>query len=248
MPNRIIKESICCSQDIDDLKAEEEVFYYRLWVNCDDYGRFDARIQMLKSKLYPLREQMKSNDIKRYLAVLESKGMVELYSVKGVLYGHVVAWESHQQIRAKRSKYPPISDADNIGNQMISDDGICHRNPIQSNPIRIQSESESGDKPPQIKFTQPTLEQVRDYCKERNKGVDPNKWIDHYTSNGWMVGKNKMKDWKAAVRTWEKNVQSGNPFKDKLKEMMEDEQSRDNSNHVGYQGGLSKLLQEPDRD
>jgi hypothetical protein len=45
-----------------------------------------------------------------------------------------------------------------------------------------------------------------------------------------------------------KNKSSGNPFKDKLKEMIEDDQSRDNSNHVGYQGGLSKLLQEPNRD
>lgn len=53
------------------------------------------------------------------------------------------------------------------------------------------------------KFTPPTIEEVIKYCRERNNGVDPNKWIDHYTSNGWMVGKNKMKDWKAAVRTWE---------------------------------------------
>ncbi|MDW7774577.1 MAG: hypothetical protein SCH71_16975 [Desulfobulbaceae bacterium] len=54
-------------------------------------------------------------------------------------------------------------------------------------------------------FTPPSLEEVRAYCLERNRGIDPEKWYDHYTSNGWKVGKNKMKDWKAAVRTWEKN-------------------------------------------
>lgn len=59
-------------------------------------------------------------------------------------------------------------------------------------------------------FVPPAIEDVRDYCKQRGKGVDPERWMDHYTSNGWMVGKNKMKDWKAAVRTWEKNDYGGN--------------------------------------
>ena len=50
----------------------------------------------------------------------------------------------------------------------------------------------------------PSLQEVINYCNERNNGVDANKWFDYYTSNGWKVGKNPMKDWKAAVRTWEK--------------------------------------------
>lgn len=51
----------------------------------------------------------------------------------------------------------------------------------------------------------PTLEAVREYCKERRNSVDPEKFYDFYASKGWMVGKNKMKDWKAAVRTWERS-------------------------------------------
>jgi hypothetical protein len=50
---------------------------------------------------------------------------------------------------------------------------------------------------------QPTIEDVRNYCKERGNDVDANKWHNFYSSKGWMIGKNKMKDWKAAVRTWE---------------------------------------------
>lgn len=53
------------------------------------------------------------------------------------------------------------------------------------------------------RFTPPTIEEVSDYCKER--GVDAEKWHAHYMANGWMVGRNKMKDWRAAVRTWERN-------------------------------------------
>ena len=55
------------------------------------------------------------------------------------------------------------------------------------------------------RFVKPTVEEVRAYCKERNNNVDAEKFISHYDSNGWMVGKTSMKDWKGAVRTWEKN-------------------------------------------
>lgn len=54
------------------------------------------------------------------------------------------------------------------------------------------------------KFQKPTLSEVSDYCRERGNRIDPAEFIDHYESNGWMVGKNHMKDWRAAVRTWEK--------------------------------------------
>lgn len=52
-------------------------------------------------------------------------------------------------------------------------------------------------------FSPPSLDEVREYCLSRNNGIDPGHFIDFYASKGWMVGKNKMKDWKAAVRTWE---------------------------------------------
>ena len=55
------------------------------------------------------------------------------------------------------------------------------------------------------KFVLPTVDEVRAYCIDRNNKVDPQAFVDYYTSNGWMVGRNRMKDWKAAVRTWEKN-------------------------------------------
>lgn len=54
------------------------------------------------------------------------------------------------------------------------------------------------------KFKKPSFEEVEQYCKERNNHIDPNKWYDYYTANGWKVGRNPMKDWKATVRTWER--------------------------------------------
>ena len=60
------------------------------------------------------------------------------------------------------------------------------------------------------RFVKPSLDDLRSYCTERNNSVDPQAFNDFYTSNGWKVGKNPMKDWKAAVRTWEKNDRKTN--------------------------------------
>jgi uncharacterized protein YdaU (DUF1376 family) len=51
----------------------------------------------------------------------------------------------------------------------------------------------------------PQITKISEYCKERNNGIDPEYFFDYYQVRGWKVGKDKMKDWKAAVRTWEKN-------------------------------------------
>lgn len=55
------------------------------------------------------------------------------------------------------------------------------------------------------RFEKPTISDVKRYCIERNNNVAPQHFVDYYESNGWKVGKNSMKDWKAAVRTWERN-------------------------------------------
>lgn len=60
------------------------------------------------------------------------------------------------------------------------------------------------------RWVPPSREEVRDYCRERGNTVDPDLWFDHYESNGWRVGRNPMKSWKSAVRTWEKSRLNGN--------------------------------------
>lgn len=58
---------------------------------------------------------------------------------------------------------------------------------------------------PKKNFIPPTVSEVQKYCSERQNNVDAQAFVDFYESKGWMVGKNKMKDWKAAVRTWERS-------------------------------------------
>ena len=59
------------------------------------------------------------------------------------------------------------------------------------------------------RFIPPTVDEVAAYCQERGNGLDPESFVDFYASKGWMVGKNPMKDWKAAVRTWERSEGRG---------------------------------------
>ncbi len=68
----------------------------------------------------------------------------------------------------------------------------------------------AGEEPKRKRFVPPSLEEVKAYCVERKNNVDAQRFIDYYKSNGWCVGKNKMKDWKAAVRNWERNGYSAN--------------------------------------
>lgn len=61
------------------------------------------------------------------------------------------------------------------------------------------------------RFTPPSVDEVSAYCQERRNGIDPQAFVDFYTSKGWMVGKNKMKDWRAAVRNWERKDEASKP-------------------------------------
>lgn len=67
---------------------------------------------------------------------------------------------------------------------------------------RVKEKVASGDAP-SARFIPPTVEDVAFYCQQRQNGIDPQSFVDFYASKGWMVGKTKMSDWKASVRTWE---------------------------------------------
>jgi len=87
---------------------------------------------------------------------------------------------------------------------------------VTTRPTSKQEVEEEGKKKKEdkknkrvSKFVKPSVKEVREYCIERKNRVDAESFMNHYDSNGWKVGKNSMKDWKACVRTWEKNSTGG---------------------------------------
>lgn len=88
----------------------------------------------------------------------------------------------------------------------------------------ISKETEEEPKPK--RFVKPTIEQVEAYCKDRRNGIDARSFMDYYESVGWKVGNKPMKDWRAAVRTWERNRKPDKPQPQQTQLTIEDEFSK----------------------
>lgn len=121
MPNRLLRESICRSESIDALSWFEEVLFYRLIVNCDDFGRFDGRPAIIKGSLFPLKD-VAIADIKKALSKLAAHDMIMMYESQGKAVLQLLAWDKYQTTRAQRSKYPAYDDT---CEQLYADVGKC---------------------------------------------------------------------------------------------------------------------------
>ena len=106
MPNRIIKESICYSDDIDKLTAFEETVFYRMIVRADDYGRLDARPSFLKSMLFVTKQGITEKNVQDAVLKMASVGLVRLYEVDGKPFLSFLKWDLHQRVRNSKEKYP----------------------------------------------------------------------------------------------------------------------------------------------
>lgn len=212
MPNRILKESICRSDQINSLSPFEEVLFYRLIVNADDYGRFDGRIAIIKSLLFPLKDSIRADQIEKAIKTLSSVELVDCYTVAGKPFIRLTGWDRHQSIRAKKSKYPSPDEEQKHDEatcaHMKSSESKCMQ--MKSNVPVIQSESEyESESNPKgerarttARFTPPTPDEVRAYAAEKGLTVDADRFCDFYASKGWRVGSQPMRDWRAAVRGW----------------------------------------------
>ena len=88
---------------------------------------------------------------------------------------------------------------------MVSDsktNGYENRKPNVNDNANVNVNAKKENTEKKAHFVPPTLENVIGYCRENGYKVDAQRFIDFYESKGWMVGKNKMKDWRAAVRNW----------------------------------------------
>ncbi len=104
MPTRVIRDGWLESMAINTLKPEEERFFLRLCLRADDHGRYHANPVLLRSNLFPLREDVRSTDIPRWLAACEKAGLVRCYEVTGTGYLEIVKFG--QRMRHPNSKYP----------------------------------------------------------------------------------------------------------------------------------------------
>lgn len=142
------------------------------------------------------------------LTTFEKFGMIEV--VDDVI--QLSNWEKYQNIDGleKIREQNRIRVARHREKKKLECNVTSNVTVTQSNAIDIDIDKDIekdkiSNRAKSTRFVPPTLDQVKEYCEERGNNVDAERFIDFYESKGWMVGKNKMKDWKACVRTWEKS-------------------------------------------
>lgn len=186
---------------IDDLN-DKQVGQWIRWVfeYCNDkWKNKDSQIEYPKDATVKMLCLMTKDVLKRDLRKYESKV------------------DSISKAREKRKYNIEINNEINneIETDINTDFSTVNSNKliVNSNKLIVEDKSSLNkekecikEKTPTSRFIPPTPEEIKAYCEERNNLVDVERFYNFYQSKGWMVGKNKMKDWKAAVRTWEKEA------------------------------------------
>lgn len=232
---RMFSKDITDSDAFIEMSSAAQALYFHLNQGADDDG-FNNQVQMAIMKAHASTDDLK---------ILMVKNFVIRFECGVIVIKH---WRLHNTLR--KDRYTPTNYQDELNLLGIKDNGVytlgCQvvaeglpdgcpsidkdsvdKDSVDKVSVGEDSVEEASPPTRNRRFTPPTVDEVRAYCKERGNGVDPQRFVDYYSSNGWMVGKTKMKDWKAAVRTWEqrdskwgqnKAPKNSNPFLDMLEE------------------------------
>ena len=210
MPSRVLSETVCTSEKIEKLNPFAEICYYRLWVNADDYGRMDARLPLLRARLFPLKE-IPIGLMSDALTALQKAELVKCYNAGGIPYLYLTEWEAHQQIRVKREKYPPPPgwrSATPVGEARPDEKKDAHAGAVVSSSASSSASTSSSSSVfaarPQPASPSPTREQVRAFAREKGYAANPDTFFDYYTGTNWRTKKGEPVNWRAAFATWER--------------------------------------------
>ena len=181
------------------------LLYYDLGMQADDEGFVEAFTVMRMT-------EAAEDDLK----ILAAKGFVKILNDDLVVF--ITDWNTNNVMRKDRrheSIYRDLFDIDESDcvNQpstncqpTVNQPSANCQHKLNESKLIEKKEKEYGGEKPARRSVKPTMEEVRAYCTERNNGIDAQHFFDFYEANGWMQGKGKpIKDWKAAVRTWEQN-------------------------------------------
>jgi hypothetical protein len=209
---RSIKPEFNGSASVNRMSESAQLFMVKLLTECDDYGRIRWLPKKIAGNLYPRRDDIDAARINELAAELVAEEIFLRYEIDGEQYGCFPRWTDHQRIdRPSRSDIPPPSELPESCKPRVtvaSDAGDSQESLDHGKGTREKEKERDNDEPPK-RFIKPTITEVSDYCKERKNSVSPLKFISFYESKGWMVGKNLMKDWKAALRGWETDNRQG---------------------------------------
>jgi hypothetical protein len=222
-PKSILRMCGASKEDMDILITEKYIIPFKSGVIAIRAWRANNYLQKDRCNPTSCKEEMKT------LSVSDSGFYVELtcgseseehpdYYVESTCGSGVYTQKSEKEdsVYTQKSEndisvYTQKSENDDsvYTQDRLDKISIDQDNKRQNAPTGAGARTREGEK--RTIFPQPTLDEIREYCQSRNNNIDPEQFYDFYESKGWMIGKNRMKDWKAAVRTWERSREHASP-------------------------------------
>ena len=187
-----------------DMPLSTQCLYFHLSMRADDDG-FVNNPKKIQKMLGASEDDLKLLMAKSFILLFDTGVIViKHWRINNYIRNdryHETAYQDEKSVLSLKENNAYTLNSDNVGipcgNQMVyqmeTEVSIGKDSIDKSNKERGTSRN----------FVPPSLSEVKAYCQERNNGINPEQFIDFYESKGWFVGKNKMKDWKAAVRNWE---------------------------------------------
>jgi hypothetical protein len=212
---RSIKPEFWTSEQIVECSTSARLLFIGLWNFCDDGGVHPDSPKRIKMEIFP-GDPLSNDDVKALVDELVLAKLVMRFDSDGKSYLAVTGWH-HQKIERPSHRWPqPPNDLRSVVEQSSNSRRTCDDDsPPEGSGV------DKDIKPPCIppkrtrskKFVKPTAAEVEAYCLERKNGISGQDFVDSYDRVGWVVGRNKtpMRDWKAAVRTWERHQREQSP-------------------------------------
>ncbi len=210
---RMFSLSVIDTDNFLSMPMSSRLLYYELGMRADDDGFVDNWRKIL------MFTGLKEDDLK----ILIARQFIIPFETGVIVIRH---WRLNNYLRSDRYTQTNYVEEKNqleyeengvytlknkVGIPMVYTD----KNSIDKNRLEEKRKEEKRKA-----FIKPTIEEIEEYCSERKNGINANAFYDFYESKNWYVGKNKMKDWKACIRTWE---QRDSKPKDKLPEWFDKE-------------------------
>lgn len=211
---RMFTKKVTDDDNFMSLSSSAQALYLHLSMSADDDG-FCNQVSISMFKAHASVQDLQALLEKRYIYQFEN----------GVIV--IKHWRMANALR--KDRYTPTAFQEELARLDLKDNGsytwlpsgcqvVAERLPqdrLGKGRLGKESIGEVIEEPvkpaTRSRFVKPTLEEIQAYCLERGNKVDPERFFDYYESKGWLVGKSKMKDWKAAVRNWERSESSRQP-------------------------------------
>lgn len=204
---RMFAKTIIDSDAFLEMPLSTQCLYFHLSMRADDDG-FVNNPKKIQKMLGASEDDLKLLIAKSFILTFETGVIViKHWRINNYIRNdryHETAYQDEKSLLSVKENNAYTFNSDNVGipcgNQAVyqMDTEVSIGKDSIDKDIKKESKKKESRN-----FVPPTLSEVKAYCQERNNGINPQAFIDFYESKGWMIGKNKVKDWKACVRTWE---------------------------------------------